>query len=51
VEQSNSCCSENKGNRGGSQEGIVEAIRDPDEIQKLSFDMIKNAEEEILIFF
>jgi two-component system sensor histidine kinase VicK len=30
---------------------FVETIRDPYEIQKLGFDLIKNAEEEILILF
>lgn len=34
----------------GAKREFVETIRDPSEIQHLSFDLIKKAEEEILIF-
>lgn len=35
----------------GSKREFVESVRDPTKIQKLSFDLIKKAEEEILILF
>jgi two-component system, OmpR family, sensor histidine kinase VicK len=35
----------------GAKREFIETIRDPHEIQKLSFDLIKSAEEEILILF
>jgi two-component system, OmpR family, sensor histidine kinase VicK len=35
----------------GAKREFVETIRDPSEIQKIGFDLIKKAEEEILIFF
>src|SRR5215210_3112326 len=35
----------------GAKREFVETIRDPDEIQKIGFDLIKAAEEEILILF
>ena len=35
----------------GAKREFVETIRDPSEIQKLGFDLIKKAEEEILILF
>jgi two-component system sensor histidine kinase VicK len=35
----------------GAKREFVETIRDPSEIQKLGFDLIKNAEEKILILF
>src|ERR671918_2078942 len=35
----------------GAKREFVETIRDPYEIQKLGFDLIKAAEEEILIIF
>jgi hypothetical protein len=35
----------------GAKREFVETIRDPSEIQKLGFDLIKAAEEEILILF
>jgi two-component system sensor histidine kinase VicK len=35
----------------GAKREFVETIRDPAEIQKLGFDLIKKAEEEILILF
>jgi two-component system sensor histidine kinase VicK len=35
----------------GARREFVETIRDPSEIQKLGFDLIKNAEEKILILF
>jgi two-component system, OmpR family, sensor histidine kinase VicK len=35
----------------GAKREFVEIIRDPSEIEKLSFDLIKKAEEEILILF
>ena len=35
----------------GAKREFVETIRDPYEIQKLGFDLIKRAEEEILILF
>ncbi|MDP9016514.1 MAG: hypothetical protein M3M87_07150 [Thermoproteota archaeon] len=35
----------------GAKREFVETIRDPSEIQKLSFDLIKAAEEEILLLF
>jgi two-component system sensor histidine kinase VicK len=35
----------------GAKREFVETIRDPSEIQKLSFDLIKKAEEEILLLF
>jgi two-component system sensor histidine kinase VicK len=35
----------------GAKREIVETIRDPSEIQKVGFDLIKAAEEEILIIF
>jgi two-component system sensor histidine kinase VicK len=35
----------------GAKREFVETIRDPSEIQKLGFDLIKKAEEEILIVF
>jgi len=35
----------------GAKREFVETIRDPYEIQKLSFDLIKKAEEEILVLF
>jgi two-component system, OmpR family, sensor histidine kinase VicK len=35
----------------GAKREFVETIRDPSEIQKISFDLIKKAEEEILVFF
>jgi two-component system, OmpR family, sensor histidine kinase VicK len=35
----------------GAKREFVETIRDPSEIQKLSFDLIKASEEEILIIF
>jgi hypothetical protein len=35
----------------GAKREFIEIIRDPSEIEKLSFDLIKKAEEEILILF
>jgi two-component system, OmpR family, sensor histidine kinase VicK len=35
----------------GAKREFVETIRDPHEIQKLGFDLIKKAEEEILLLF
>jgi two-component system, OmpR family, sensor histidine kinase VicK len=35
----------------GAKREFVETIRDPSEIQKLGFDLIKKAEEEILVLF
>jgi hypothetical protein len=35
----------------GAKREFVETIRDPSEIQKIGFDLIKKAEEEILILF
>jgi two-component system, OmpR family, sensor histidine kinase VicK len=35
----------------GAKREFVETIRDPSEIQKVGFDLIKGAEEEILIIF
>jgi two-component system, OmpR family, sensor histidine kinase VicK len=35
----------------GAKREFVDTIRDPSEIQELGFDLIKNAEEEILILF
>jgi two-component system, OmpR family, sensor histidine kinase VicK len=35
----------------GTKREFVETIRDPSEIQKIGFDLIKKAEEEILILF
>jgi hypothetical protein len=35
----------------GARREFVETIRDPSEIQKIGFDLIKQAEEEILILF
>jgi sugar-specific transcriptional regulator TrmB len=35
----------------GAKREFVETIRDPSEIQKISFDLIKKAEDEILILF
>ena len=35
----------------GARREFVETIRDPSEIQKIGFDLIKKAEEEILILF
>jgi two-component system, OmpR family, sensor histidine kinase VicK len=35
----------------GAKREFVETIRDPSEIEKVSFDLIKKAEEEILILF
>ena len=35
----------------GAKREFVETLRDPYEIQKIGFDLIKNAEEEILILF
>jgi two-component system sensor histidine kinase VicK len=35
----------------GAKREFVDTIRDPSEIQKISFDLIKKAEEEILIIF
>jgi two-component system, OmpR family, sensor histidine kinase VicK len=35
----------------GSKREFVETIRDPSEIQKLGFDLIRKAEQEILILF
>ncbi|MDQ3885232.1 MAG: hypothetical protein M3239_07285 [Thermoproteota archaeon] len=36
---------------GGAKRAFVETVRDPSEIQKLGFDLIKAAEDEILILF
>jgi two-component system, OmpR family, sensor histidine kinase VicK len=36
---------------GGTKREFVETIRDPSEIQRIGFDLIKKAEEEILILF
>src|SRR5919202_2472107 len=35
----------------GAKREFVETIRDPSEIQKMGFELVKNAEEEILIVF
>jgi two-component system sensor histidine kinase VicK len=35
----------------GAKREFVETIRDPSEIQKIGFDLIKKAEEEILVLF
>ena len=35
----------------GAKREFVETIREPSEIQKLSFDLIKNVEDEILLLF
>ena len=35
----------------GAKREFVETIRDPSEIQKMGFELVKNAEEEILILF
>ena len=35
----------------GAKREFVETIRDPSEVQKLGFDLIKKAEEEILVLF
>ena len=35
----------------GAKREFVESIRDPNEIQKIGYDLIKGAEEEILILF
>jgi hypothetical protein len=35
----------------GAKREFVETIRDPSEVQKIGFDLIKNAEEEILVLF
>ena len=35
----------------GAKREFVETIRDPSELQKIGFDLIKNAEEEILVLF
>jgi two-component system, OmpR family, sensor histidine kinase VicK len=35
----------------GAKREFVETIRDPSEIQKIGFDLIKKAEDEILILF
>ena len=35
----------------GAKREFVETIRDPSEIQRMGFDLIENAEEEILILF
>jgi two-component system, OmpR family, sensor histidine kinase VicK len=37
--------------QGAKKREFVETIRDPSEIQKIGFELIKKAEEEILVFF
>src|SRR6266511_3588009 len=35
----------------GAKREFIETIRDPSEIQKVGYDIIRSAKEEILIFF